>query len=308
MSTTPPIAVLGPQRHRPTVGRVLEARDPELRRRVAVKVVIDPHSVTDVQLARFLAEAQVTAQLEHPNIVPVHDVGVSAEGRIFFVMKKVEGRTLETILNLLAAEHEATMAEWSQHRLLSLFVQVCNAVAYAHERGVLHRDIKPANIMIGAFGEVLLLDWGIALTLPEGGEWPVPGGDEKLDIIGTPAYMAPEMVSGGPITTRTDVYLAGALLHEVLTARPPHSGQVFLELLESILSDPPVKREYPGGTPAELRAICERALSPRPVDRYRSVQGLREAISRFLTHRQSTILNILESALEVWVIISIGIT
>ena len=144
------------------MGRVLEARDPELRRSVAVKVIIDPSRVTEAQLARFVAEAQITSQLEHPNIVPVYDMGATSTGEVYFVMKKVEGRSLRQVLTALRDGDEATTAEFPRTKLLHAFIQVCNAVAYAHDRGVLHRDLKPDNVMLGPFGEVLLMDWGLA--------------------------------------------------------------------------------------------------------------------------------------------------
>jgi len=138
------------------MGRVIEARDPELRRAVAVKVVLDPRAITPAQIARFVAEAQITGQLQHPNIVPVYEMGLSDDGQLFFVMKKVEGRSLRDVLDGLALGEDTGH---SRTRLLHAFIQVCNAVAYAHDRSILHRDLKPANIMLGSFGEVLLMDW-----------------------------------------------------------------------------------------------------------------------------------------------------
>lgn len=140
------------------MGRVIEATDPDLLRSVAIKVALHPEELDEHRLARFVAEAQITGQLEHPAIVPVHDVGATESGKLYFVMKRVEGVTLsEAIASSLEGD-----GEFTQYRLLQAFVQTCRAVAYAHDRGVLHRDIKPSNIMLGAFGEVLVMDWGVA--------------------------------------------------------------------------------------------------------------------------------------------------
>ena len=210
------------------MGRVLEARDPELRRDVAIKLLINPSKVSTMDLARFVSEAQITAQLEHPNIVPVHDMGVTGDGEIFFVMKKIEGRSLRQVLRALARKHPDTVAEWTPHKLLSAFVQVCNAVAYAHDRGVLHRDLKPANIMLGAFGEVLVLDWGLAQLVGESRHF-VTCAPRKIfdargmqsmqvtmtldgELLGTPGYMSPEYVRGNlhDLDGRADLWSSGA--------------------------------------------------------------------------------------------------
>jgi len=150
------------------MGRVVEAYDAELGRNVAVKLMRDPSTVTPTLVERFLNEARVTAQLEHPNIVPVHEIGFTAEGELFFVMKRVIGRSLRALIDRAASSEDAR-AGWGLHRRLSAFVQVCNAIAYAHQRGVLHRDLKPDNVMIGDFGEVVVMDWGVARAawLPE---------------------------------------------------------------------------------------------------------------------------------------------
>jgi serine/threonine-protein kinase len=136
------------------MGLVLAARDPDLRRTVAVKTLIDPQRVEPTQLARFVVEAQVTSQLGHPNVVPIDEMGVTPEGLVYFVMRKVEGRALSDILAGLRRGDPEVEAAWSLHRLLTVFVQVCHAIAYAHDRGVLHRDLKPANVMLGEFGQV----------------------------------------------------------------------------------------------------------------------------------------------------------
>ncbi len=152
------------------MGRVLEAHDPDLGRSVAVKIVLDPATTSPAQLQRFFAEARITSRLEHPNIIPVYDMGRTGDGLAWFVMRKVEGRSLAAVLRALAAGDAETRRDWSQRRLLSAFVQVCNAVAFAHDRGVLHRDLKPSNVMLGRFGQVLVLDWGVARALGDDDE------------------------------------------------------------------------------------------------------------------------------------------
>ena len=189
------------------MGRVVEAWDPVMRRRAAVKLVIDPHSTSESQLARFAAEAQITGQLQHPNIVPVYEMGLTPEGELYFVMKKVEGRSLRHLLRALRGGDEATLQEWPPTRLLGAFVQLCQAMAYAHERGVLHRDLKPDNVMLGAFGEVLVMDWGVARLVGDAVEAvaraPLPALSlpHTMDgaAIGTPGFMSPEQARGGDV-------------------------------------------------------------------------------------------------------------
>lgn len=271
------------------MGVVDRAEQRSLRREVAVKRVRRGDHGT-AAIRPLVEEARITGSLEHPNIVPIHALGSDQNGDPVIVMKRIDGvMWSELIQNESHPFWESTSEDKLQWHLETL-THICRALEFAHSQGVVHRDLKPDNVMIGDFGEVYLLDWGIAVTLPESGEWPKPGGDKAMAVVGTPAYMAPEMVSGGPITKQTDVFQVGALLHEVLTCRPPHSGEVFFEMLADILADPPARREYPEETPDELEALCERALSPRPKNRHESVRALREAISQFLTHRQSTVL------------------
>ncbi len=276
------------------MGRVLEAEDPKLRRSVAVKILIDPSRVGHEQLSRFTAEAQLTAQLAHPNIVPVHDMGTSDDGEIYFVMKKVEGKSLEEELSALRHGDPAAARTWTRHRLLSAFIQVCNAVAYAHDRGVLHRDLKPANIMLGRFGEVLLMDWGVARILDEA---PVEVHRKPLDrvtvaatldgaSVGTPGYMSPEQALGGvELDARSDVWSLGAILYEMLALRPAYTGDnVYALVFQAASGAPPSPRDAAPGRriPEEIAAIAVRALQPKAADRYPSADELGAAVEQFL--------------------------
>ena len=180
------------------MGRVFAAHDPELAREVAVKVVRDPDAQTAERLSRFVSEAQITAQLQHPGIVPVHDIGVTTDGAVYYTMKRVQGRSLRQLLDALE-EQPALRLEWSLHRLLSALVQVCDAVAFAHEHGVVHRDLKPDNILLGPFGEVLVVDWGLATlvdALPETEEGERdPVAEERRAIEEMPTLALPQLDS-----------------------------------------------------------------------------------------------------------------
>ncbi len=221
---------LGEEVGRGGMGAVLRARDPHLNRELAVKVLRgggEPES-----LRRFVEEAQVCSQLQHPGIVPVHDLGRLEDGRPFFAMKLVQGRTLAELLRKRAQPAD------DLPRFLDIFGQVCQAVGYAHSRGVIHRDLKPSNVMVGAFGEVQVMDWGLAKVLRphERGAAAFSAvrtvrsasGDESREgqAMGTPAYMAPEQARGevDSLDERADVFGLGAILCEILTGRPPFAG------------------------------------------------------------------------------------
>ncbi|MEE2830210.1 MAG: serine/threonine-protein kinase, partial [Myxococcota bacterium] len=279
------------------MGRVLAARDPELGRTVALKVLLDPDQVSEEQLQRFVAEARITSQLEHPNIVPVHDFGVTPEGQLYFVMKRVEGRSLHSVLSALRDGDSEETALWTRHRLLTAFIQVCNAVAYAHEQGVLHRDIKPDNVMLGRFGQVLLMDWGVARVLDSLAE---ESNDPSTSItssvssstlvgttIGTPGYMSPEQANGqltqlGP---HSDVWSLGAVLYELLTYQSAFVASTPLKLLfEAARSEPPDPRVRAPerDIPDEIAEVCLKALSATAAERFTSALELAEAIEAFL--------------------------
>ncbi len=237
------------------MGMVLRAVDSDIRREVALKFLLDQSSPT--KTVRFIEEAQITGQLEHPNIVPVHELGTDAEKRVFFSMKLVRGRSLLEIFDDLRAKDPAAEKKYTLGKLLNVLVGMCNALAYAHTMGVVHRDIKPANIMVGDFGEVYVMDWGLAKLL-QGNEELIgesehfeaamvninepsgeitPGGSSKVvtsrqgeteltmegTIMGTPTYMPPEQARGQlrAIGPRSDIYSMGAILYEMLALEPP---------------------------------------------------------------------------------------
>ena len=241
------------------MGVVYRAHDRELQRDVALKLLRAGADAAD--LARRLhREARVLASLEHPGIVPVHDVGALAEGTAFYVMKLVRGRRLDQ----WAAEFPS-LAE-----RLRAFERICETVAFAHAHGVVHRDLKPGNVMLGAFGEVLVMDWGVAKVLSDAamaaGAAAVHEGETAAGtVLGTPGYMAPEQAAGDAraIDARTDVYALGGLLHFLLAGAPPTAGPL------------------PRGTPRPLSAIIRRCLAVARTERYASVTDLAADIRAF---------------------------
>lgn len=221
------VTVLG----RGGVGEVVLAEDRDIDRRVALKRLL-PESDDAASLVRFAEEVRTLGALDHPNIVPVHDVGVDPDGKLFYVMKYIEGETLETVITRLAAGDPAYHTRYPFARRLEIFKSVLRAVQYAHSRGYVHRDLKPANIMVGRFGEVVVMDWGLARRLDGVNDVPgAPGAaaaepSSKLrtaegSLLGTPAYMSPEQARGEVdlIDERSDVYALGVICHEFMTLR-----------------------------------------------------------------------------------------
>lgn len=266
------------------MGVVRSAHQVALGRDVAVKSLRAGEQRAEATLA-LLREAWVTGDLEHPNIVPVHALGRAPDGAPMLVMKRIVGKPWSDFIanpHLLPAEASADPLRWH----LGVLQAACNAVAFAHSKRVLHRDLKPDNIMIGSFGEVYVLDWGLAVSLP-GGNPRLPAAREIHSIAGTPHFMAPEMVEVRPdrIDERTDVYLLGAILHNLLTGQPRHRGRTPIEVLAAAWRSPEVT--FSPAVPAELAAICNRATAADPGARHPSVQALRDAIAAYLQHRHS---------------------
>jgi serine/threonine protein kinase len=275
------------------MGTVYLANDRHLRRPVALKVL---HALAPGPEAgeRMLREARIIARLEHPGIVPVHDVGTLPDGRIFYAMKRVAGERLD----------RQVRAGLPLSERLRLFERICEAVAFAHAHGVVHRDLKPENVMVGAFGEVLVLDWGLAklrsdsvsppagpTAAPDGAG--LPGQTAHGTVLGTPGYMAPEQARGdvAGIDERTDVYALGAILYFLLVGRtpgrapaPPSQGPTATWPEGRAAGTPLIERprQADPALPRPLEAICLKALGAAPADRYPSVSELAADIGRFL--------------------------
>lgn len=282
------------------MGSIRKVFDTNLQRTVAMKVLFPEHRSDAKIMARFAEEAQILGQLEHPNIVPVHDFGEDGEGTRYFTMYYVRGKTLTEILQ------SDTVADGSREayfKLLNIFLRVCDAVAFAHSRGVVHRDLKPDNIMVGAFGEVYLMDWGIAKLLGRStgtalgldGELPEPVrvrrdaamSDETGQIIGTFFYMSPEQANAEieKIDERTDVFLLGGVLYEILTGQPPYVGSTVVDVVRQAqkAAIPAPELVAPErNVPPPLSRIVMKALQKEHGQRYASVQHLKADIENFL--------------------------
>mgnify|MGYP000745686697 CR=1 FL=1 len=269
------------------MGCVFEARQLPLQRDVVIKMLrTDKQSKT--METRLLHEARLTGLLEHPNIVPVHQLGLDEEGLPMLVMKRIEGVTWSEILKKKRDTPEALPEnrrnlEWH----IRILTQVCRAMEFAHSKRIIHRDLKPSNIMIGEFGEVYVLDWGIALGLDSEVAGHVPIPTKANGLSGTPAYMAPEMltVDETQLDERTDVYLLGAILYELMMGTPPHQADNVMALLGQICKERAF--EFPPEYPAELTELCRCAMELYKEDRYQSVRDFRLALENYLTHRES---------------------
>ncbi len=270
------------------MGVVRLGRQTSLRRSVAVKTLRDEARDATSTL-RLLREAWITGALEHPNVVPLHDLQTDEQGGPQLVMKRIEGVEWTALMadsdTVAQRFHARSLLEWN----LDILQQVTNAVAFAHSRGILHRDIKPENVMIGSFGEVYVVDWGIAVALRDDGSGMLPLAADATELAGTPAYMAPEMLgaTGAKLTERTDVYLLGAVLCEVLSGRPPHSGVSLPAMIAQISRSQP---ELPDDAPPELARICRRAMDPDPDARFESAVQFRLAIQGYLQHHGAMLL------------------
>ncbi len=268
------------------MGVVREAEQVALGRTVAIKTLkagrADPRGASDL-----LREAWVTGALEHPNVVPVHHLEIDDALLPLLILKRVDGVEWSVLCGDAAEVQRRFGATDVLAWNLGILNQVLNALRFAHARGVLHRDLKPSNVMIGNFGEVYLLDWGIAVALRDDGTQRFPLASEATEIAGTPSYMAPEMLGAeGPgLSERTDVYLAGAVLYELIAGHPPHQGPTAVAIMTSVLLSRP---RIPRDAPAELAQICLRAMQPDPADRYESIEALQLALQGYLEHRGSS--------------------
>jgi serine/threonine protein kinase len=281
------------------------AVDRALKRRVALKLIHSDQQDSMLAVRSFIREAQITGQLDHPNIVPVHELGVDDRDRLFFTMKLVEGRTLLDLIEALRATHErldqrgmiiaTAVGHEDLLRLLDVFFKVLDAVAFAHSRGVAHCDLKPDNVMVGDYGQVYLMDWGIAkiLPAPSGGHpasrrrrisdtLPLATPNQPL-IIGTPAYMSPEQARGEQrkIDARSDIFALGAMLFEILTGHPPYQGRTAVDVL---LQAEDAGAKLPEHLPIarELRRIVATAMAAEQSERYQRVEDMQADLQVFM--------------------------
>ncbi len=271
------------------MGTVFAVVDEALRRRTALKVLhADPDRLPR-RIPAFLREAQITAQLDHPNIVPVHDVGVEEDGRVHFSMKLVDGQTLRTYVEALPGR---PLEAGELVGLLEILIRACDAIAFAHARGVIHCDLTPLNLMIGEFGQVYVMDWGIARTgaalhTRRVGQPVVTSVDtpHASGIVGTPAYMSPEHAGASTLDDRSDVFQLGALLYYALTRRPPYkAGTPELTVMMARVRELQTPREAApwAEIPVALERIVMQAMAEDPADRFQTASELREAMVRFM--------------------------
>jgi serine/threonine protein kinase len=277
------------------MGEVVKVHDHDIGRVVALKR-LKPEMRQSPSVTRFIDEIRVIGQLEHPNIVPIHDVGVDAEGRHYFVMKYVHGETLESIIEKLAAGDEDYHRRYGFERRVQLFLGILEAIAFAHDAGFIHRDIKPANVMVGRFGEVVVMDWGIAKRIggkDVAGTAVRPSGSALQThvgaLVGTPAYMSPEQARGqGDLDERSDIYSLCVLFYELLTLRNPLLEKSSMdEVLHAISHESftiasfvrqPSAHQSP--VPAELAWFLHKGLMKNKADRYPSVNAMIERLER----------------------------
>ncbi len=284
------------------IGMVYIADDTELNRAVALKCMQTLASLDPTARERFTAEAEITGKLEHPGIVPVYGLGQDADGRPYYAMRFIHGATLGSETEKLHRDRgHQSEAEWNVEfrRLLRSFVSVCQTIAYAHARGVIHRDIKPANVMLGPYGETLVVDWGLAkrCALPDPddsvdpGYQPValtaePAGQTIYGRAkGSPAFMAPEQARGewDKVGLRSDVYSLGATLYVLLTGRKPYTGNSSEEVIQAVKAGELARpRQHWAGVPRALEAVCLKAMAADPAARYGAAKELADDVDRWL--------------------------
>ena len=281
---SPPHLLLGRELARGAMGHVHPATDRNLLRHVALKRIDKDYATRPLYRDGFIAEAQITGQLEHPNIVPVHELVVDANGIAYFTMKLVQGDSFDTWLRRRPPGAVDRVAGG-----IEILLKVCDALAYAHHRGVVHRDVKPANIMVGDFGQVYLMDWGLAKLMRSENASGANALMNAKGAVGTADYMAPEQARGNPadVDARSDVFGVGALLFEILSGQGPYGPT-------TAPGAALVKRAIAGevdsidvacerfGVARRIRAIAERATRPNPDDRYQSIAEMQDAMRAFL--------------------------
>ncbi len=291
------------------LGVVFVAEDQELHREVAIKQIREDRADMEEYRAKFEQEAQITGQLEHPGIVPIYALGANEAGRPFYAMRFIRGEDLQSRIRKFHSDRKERKLPFDGPELRGLlrrFVDVCNAIDYAHDRGVLHRDLKPGNVMLGKHGETLVVDWGLAKAMSAKQEvdpYATMGALSELPIskaesgtgsetrygqfIGTPAYAPPEQMLGhlDKLGPASDVYSLGAILYELLTGTVPIRGTTIEELIrKSTTGDYPSSRSLMGEVPRPLDAICRKAMSLRTEDRFPSAKLLRDEVERWLNN------------------------
>ena len=283
------------------MGEVVLVHDRDLRREVAMKLIRPEYAASPDMQRMFVAEAQATSQLEHPGIPPVHDIGLTPDGKVYFTLKVVRGRTLAHLLKDLFLGATETRQVWNLHKLVSVLERVAEAVHFAHERAVIHRDLKPENVMLGEFGEVHVMDWGLAKVAPatgaEGDEHPsdaVRTVDTDAAMLtqvgtvkGTIPYMSPEQARGEALDRRTDVYALGAILYEMLTLYPAFAGPVAQLVARVRSGDFPdvATRNSRRPVPEPLADLCRRAMAKDPSVRPATARDFGDVLRRFLDGR-----------------------
>lgn len=256
------------------MGVVYSARQTSIDREIAIKMIKDKYKSSDQIRNKFLVEAAVTGDLDHPNIVPIHELGTDDAGQLFFSMKMVQG-----------TEWKEVIAENSRQENLEILMRVADAIAFAHSRDVIHRDLKPENIMLGEYGEVLVMDWGLAASITPTGK---ADDVNNVGLGGTPPYMAPEMASGEiNCSFESDVYLLGAILYEIISGIKPHGGKSVKECLDNAARNIILPVEEHG----ELVSIALKAMATKPEDRYPTVQKFQGAIREYQSHLESVLLS-----------------
>ena len=292
---------------------IWEVDDHRTARKVAMALIQDSKIASEEDIDSFLYEARLTANLQHPNIIPIYDIAVDENGNPYFTMKALKGETLGEIIKQLKAGNKEYVLRYSRTRLLSIFLKVCNAIEYAHTKGVIHLDLKPSNVIVGDFGDVHVLDWGLSTLITHLNEYDgEPVSWQSVDDVslengqtltrylersakqrehknvvgGTPGYMSPEQAHGVPsdIDFQTDVYMLGAMLYEMLCHECPITGDTVKEVLQKTVRGdflPPQKRTPAQNIPMPLAAIAMKALATDPIDRYPNVAALIDDIHKF---------------------------
>src|SRR5512140_1909163 len=265
------------------IGRVLHALDQVLDRPVALKELF---SVNDATRKRFVREVLITARLQHPSIVPVYDAGHRSDRSPFYAMKLVAGRPLDD-----AIADATTLAQ--RLALLPTVLAIADAMAYAHSERIIHRDLKPANVLVGKYGETVVIDWGLAKDLAvddrdalDAGPYRTAGVEHTVAgfVMGTPAYMAPEQAAGEPVDERADVYALGAILYHVVSGTTPHEGNTLEDMVHCVIRGEvrPLTEREPD-VPRDLAAIVTKAMALAPSERYATAHGLADDLRRYLT-------------------------